>query len=239
MKKIRPTPDKLVEQEIPELRLIEQPLWDSVQAELARHGAATPRAARAARRKSYLLSGLLICGCCGAPYVMSNRTSYGCREARKKACNNTVLISRRRIEARAFDALRQAFRSPELIASFEAALKAERTKLSGGSVKADRDRLKSAEAGRENILNAIAEGAPYAAFKARTDALEREIAELITRLSDLEARIAQSAEVQEDAREIYERALQQMETLLSDPELVDEAHGYLATLIQKVTLTPD
>ncbi|WP_335948932.1 hypothetical protein, partial [Salipiger bermudensis] len=51
--------------------------------------------------------------------------------------------------------------------------------------------------------------------------------------------IAQSAEVQEDARMIYERALQQMETLLSDPELVDEAHGYLATLIQEVMLTPD
>ncbi|WP_370073836.1 hypothetical protein, partial [Salipiger bermudensis] len=125
----------------------------------------------------------------------------------------------------------------------EAALKAERKKLSGGSVKADRDRLKAAltkaEAGRENILNAIAEGAPYAAFKARSDALEHEITELTTRLSDLEARIAQSAEVQEDARAIYERALQQMETLLSDPELVDEAHGYLATLIQEVTLTPD
>ncbi|MBY6006703.1 recombinase family protein [Salipiger bermudensis] len=243
MKKIRPSPDKLVEQEIPELRLIEQPLWNAVQAELARRGAATPRAARAARRKSYLLSGLLICGCCGAPYVMSNRTSYGCREARKKACNNTVFISRRRIETRVFDALRQAFRSPALIASFEAALKAERKKLSGGTVKAQRDRLKAAltkaKAGRENILNAIAEGAPYAAFKARTDVLEREITELTTRLSDLEARIAQSAEVQEDARVIYERALQQMETLLSDPELVDEAHGYLATLIQEVTLTPD
>ena len=38
--------------------------------------------------------------------------------------------------------------------------------------------LKKAEQGQGNILNAIAEGAPFAAFKAKSEALANEITEL-------------------------------------------------------------
>jgi hypothetical protein len=69
-RKIKLTPEEAVEKEVPELRIIPQPLWDAVQAELDRRAASNPRAARAAHRAKYLLSGLLQCSCCGAPYAM-------------------------------------------------------------------------------------------------------------------------------------------------------------------------
>ena len=108
-RKLKPTPEDYVEQEIPELRIIDQDLWEAVQAELARRAADTPKAVRAARRQTYLLSGLLKCGCCGGTYTSHNRTSYRCREAKRSACSNARAISRKRIETRVFEALRSAF----------------------------------------------------------------------------------------------------------------------------------
>ncbi|MCV2866045.1 zinc ribbon domain-containing protein [Albidovulum sediminicola] len=187
---------------------------------IARKGAATPKAARAAQRARYLLSGLLTCGCCGAPYIIASRISYGCREAHKQACNNKVPVSRKRIEARVFAGLRKLFMAPEMIARFKAA-------------------LAKAEAAQANIIAAIAEGAPFAAFKARSAELEAEIADLRDRIRQTEARIAQQALPLEAAATVYARALDQMSELLGDPDLVEEANGYLRMLIRGVTLTPD
>ncbi|MCP4821715.1 MAG: hypothetical protein GY883_21230, partial [Shimia sp.] len=242
-RKLKPTPEDYVEQEIPELRIIDLDLWEAVQAELARRAAATPKAARATRRTVFLLSGLLKCHCCGAPYVTINKTSYGCREAKRSACTNTRPISRKRIEARVFEALRSAFRSEELLKRFELALAEERRKLADGNLEADLKRLVAAQelatAGRDNILAAVTEGAPYAPFKAKADALEKEINDLASRIAALNSQITRSQVEVEDAHTIYERALNNLEHLLSETEFVDEAHGYLATLIDKIALTPD
>ncbi|WP_050602636.1 recombinase family protein [Ruegeria sp. 6PALISEP08] len=242
-RKLKPTPEDYVEQEIPELRIIDQVLWDAVQTELARRAADTPKAASAARRTVFLLSGLLKSGCCGAPYVTINKTSYRCREARRAACNNKRPISRRRIEARVFGALRAAFRSDDLLKRFEQALEDERGKLADGQLEADLRRFETARdratAGRDNILAAVAEGAPYSTFKTKAGALEQEISDLTSCKTALEAQIARSQAEVEDARAIYERALNNFEHLLSDKAYVEEAHGYLAMLIDKITLMPD
>ncbi|WP_114286105.1 recombinase family protein [Candidatus Halocynthiibacter alkanivorans] len=242
-RKIKPTPQDYVEQIIPELRIINQELWEAVQAELARRAATTPRAARAVRRKTYLLSGLLFCGCCGAPYVFANRTSYRCREAKRSACSNVVPISRKRIEARVFDALRSTFRSESLLERFEDALKVERDKIADGRLEVELKRFEAALAkaisGRDNILVAVAEGAPYASFKAKAEVFETEIASLTVRINKKQAQIQRGKTVTEDARTIYERALKNMEHLLSEKDLMEEAHTYLGMLIEKITLTPD
>ncbi len=162
-RKLKATPEDCVKQEIPELRIKDQVLWDAVQTKLARRAADTPKAARAARRNVFLLSGLLKCGCCGAPYVTINKTSYRCREARRAACKNKRPISRRRIEARVFGALRAAFRSDDLLKRFEQALEDERGKLADGQLEADLKRFETARdratAGLDNTLAAFAEGA--------------------------------------------------------------------------------
>ncbi|MCP4826871.1 MAG: recombinase family protein [Shimia sp.] len=242
-RKLKPTPEDYVEQEIPELRIIDQDLWKAVQAELTRRAAATPKAVRAARRQTYLLSGLLKCGCCGGTYTLHNRTSYRCRKAKRSACNNKRSISRRRIETRVFGALRAAFRSEGMLRRFELALAEERGKLADGNLEADLKRLEVAHdramIGRDNILAAVAEGAPYATFKAKADALEKEINDLASRIAALNSQITRSQTEVEDARTIYERALNNLEHLLSEKEFIEEAHGYLAMLIEKIVLKPD
>ncbi|QDY71296.1 hypothetical protein FPZ52_15890 (plasmid) [Qingshengfaniella alkalisoli] len=37
-----------------------------------------------ARSPTYLLSGLIKCGCCGATYTLINKTRYGCSAVRDK-----------------------------------------------------------------------------------------------------------------------------------------------------------
>jgi len=242
-RRIKLTPNEAVYQEVLELRIIPQPLWDAVQAELARRSAANPKAARAAHRNKYLLSGLLHCACCGAPYVMASNTGYRCGESRKGACKNKTPISRKRIETRVFSTLRTLFQSEEHQAAFDAALKAERKKLAGGSAKTDMKRLqaalKKAESGQENILKAIADGAPYDMFKAKADALADEITSLKHQINNTEARIAQQNAPLPDAKKVFAQALQKMEQLLSAPDYVDEASTYLKMLIARITLTPD
>lgn len=83
-----------------ELRIVPQQLWDSAQAEIARRSARATTAGNAhkARRSKHLLTGLLVCGKCEQPYVKSGKSRFGCREARKHACENRVTIAQDRIE---------------------------------------------------------------------------------------------------------------------------------------------
>ncbi len=242
-KKVKLTPQETVEKDIPELRIIEQELWDAVQAELGRRAAATPKAARAAHRNKYLLSGLLTCGCCGGPYIIATRTGYRCRESMRKACNNTKSISRKRIEARVFGALRDAFMSPDLIDRFEQALEQERHNIESGAIDTKLAHLKAtlhtAETAQSNILNAIAEGAPFATFKSKAETLEKEITDLTARIGSIQAQVDIKINHAESAAVIYERALNQMNHLLGDSDLVDEASSHLKMLIEKIVLTPD
>lgn len=241
-RKIRLTPEDMVECEIPELRIIDQDLWDRVQAELARRAAANPRQARAAHRNKYLLSGLITCGCCGAPYIISSRSTYRCRESLRKICNNKVPISRKRLESKVFATLRQTLMSDEWIRQFETALKAERAKLADGSAEKQLKLLKAALAkaqkGQENIMSAIADGAPFATFKAKSQELETEVSALSMKIAQLQSQIETQKKPQQDARSIYKQVLSKFDVLLSSPEYVEEASNYLKEIVQEVTLTP-
>ena len=89
----RPNPEtEWVIQEVPELRLLEQALWDAVkerQSITRRVMETEDRAFRPerARRIRYLLSGLLACGCCGGAYTLVGGQHYGCACARKYAAH--------------------------------------------------------------------------------------------------------------------------------------------------------
>ncbi|WP_323769927.1 hypothetical protein [Antarctobacter sp.] len=85
-------------------------------------------------------------------------------------------------------------------------------------------------------MTAIAECAPYATFKAKTEALQGQVDALTARIAEKQAKMATQASVMEDPGEAYDRAVQQMEDLLSEAEHVDEASTYLSMLIKRITL---
>src|SRR5690606_12606980 len=82
-----------ITQEVPSLRIIDQALWDKVKERQA--GLRSARAGKKApgywdrRRPRYLLSGLMVCGCCGGGFINLNAERVGCAAARAKGtCEN-------------------------------------------------------------------------------------------------------------------------------------------------------
>jgi len=142
-----------------------------------------------------------------------------------------------------FRRLKAAMLSPELEKQFQAALRAERKKLANTDAAAEATRLelklKEAEQGRTNIFRAIESGAPFEPFRARAAELEAQIKDLTKRLARAEELKQSKSRKAPDAKDVYARAVAQMDILLSDPDLVDEAHDYLCELIQDITLLPD
>ncbi|HVI87960.1 MAG TPA: recombinase family protein [Dongiaceae bacterium] len=71
-----------VTQDVPELRIVDQELWDQVKAGQERL-AIGPRerganALLGRRRPKYILAGLLKCGCCGAGFTLIGKNLLGC-----------------------------------------------------------------------------------------------------------------------------------------------------------------
>lgn len=248
VKRTEVTPLDKREQEIPGLRIISDELWERSRTQITRAaqrvsgkpGGANPEAAR---RNRYLLSGLMVCGCCGANYVKDSATSFRCNEARKHACENRVSISQKRIERRVFGRIRDAFRSPEILEAFSEALEAERRKIEDSDPRRDicrlQQRLGKAESARKAILNAIEGGAPFAPYRARSEEVEAEIADLEQALRGLRAKAETAAAAMPEPAALFEGAIERMEQLLGDPDLVDQANQFLRQIIQRIVLVPD
>jgi Recombinase zinc beta ribbon domain len=92
--------------QVPELRLIDDDLWDAVRLrqrdlsfEIQRDDAGN--ALNRAHRRKFLLSGLLKCGCCGGGFTIVAQDRYGCATHRNKGtCANGTTIRRQEFEAR-------------------------------------------------------------------------------------------------------------------------------------------
>ncbi len=115
--------------EVPELRIIEQPLWDRVKARQAEVHTAS-KAIRAALHKNartgagpkYLFSGLLKCSECGANFVVVSAYQYGCSSnvnGGKHACANTLRVSRALVEQKLLAGIKRDLFHPAAIAEFK------------------------------------------------------------------------------------------------------------------------
>ena len=227
------------------LRIIPQDLWDAVQEEQAKRAQRTKVAGNPhrARRPKHLLSGLMICGCCGQTYIKTGRHRFGCREARKGACGNRVTIAQDSIEARVFDGIRSLLRNDDLIRAFESAFDAEMRQLEGedtaGGLKATGRKLAQVRKARAGIMKAIEAGADFADYSARDRELKAQEAGLEAQVAELKSREAARTRPVPDIPAIFAQAIDDLEALLGSPDTVAQASEYLSMLIGSVTLTPD
>jgi site-specific DNA recombinase len=98
--------DQWEEVKVPELRIIDDALWQrvkqrqaDVRIEIGRD--AGGNALNRMHRREFLLSGLLTCGCCGGGYTILAQDRYGCATRRSKGtCDNATTIRRQSIEKR-------------------------------------------------------------------------------------------------------------------------------------------
>lgn len=183
--------------DVPELRILDDDLWRRVkQRQTAISGkvtpdgdeAAAPRPERA-RRATYLFSGLLVCGCCGASYTLINKTRYGCAALRNKGeavCSNRASIQREEVEDRVLGGLKQKLLHPELIATFvEEYRKAWNAALAGSSAGREKQEHELAQVEKKiaGIMAAIEDGMYHPSMKAKMAELERTKAQLTASLA--------------------------------------------------------
>jgi DNA invertase Pin-like site-specific DNA recombinase len=162
-------PEAWVIEEVPELRIVPQDLWDAVKA---RQGdLRAPRLPKPGevgfwdrRRPRYLLSGLVKCGLCGGGYSMISKTLMGCSAARNKGtCTNRLNIRREGLEGTILAALKSRLMQPDLVKVFAETFIAEANKLRAAQTQQVREweaRLGQIERRSNRLVAAIAEGAP-------------------------------------------------------------------------------
>src|SRR5215468_3413877 len=111
-------------QDVPELRLVPQPLWDAVK----QRQAAVKRNTRPdlqerpfwdRQRPRFLVTGLAKCGVCGSSYVKISAHLFGCAAARNRGtCGNRLNIRLDVLEAAILDGLRRHLLQPDLFKVF-------------------------------------------------------------------------------------------------------------------------
>ena len=108
---------------VPQLRIVDDDLWDQVKARQPAMRRVTskgdPQHFNRARRPKYLFSGLTKCAECGGGYVMYWRDRLACFGARSRGtCTNRLTISRQEVEERVLVALREKLMRRDLFEEF-------------------------------------------------------------------------------------------------------------------------
>jgi site-specific DNA recombinase len=114
--------------ELPELRIVSQELWEKVKirqneirAQSAKLREVLNNPQTRSRSGKFLFSGLLQCGCCGSGFSVCSATSYGCSTNLNRgcaACPNKLRISRKLLEEKLLEVIKEELLSDEAIDLF-------------------------------------------------------------------------------------------------------------------------
>src|SRR5581483_6495028 len=236
--------------EVPELRIVDDELWQAAkarQAELAHIFAATAQGVREARAKRintarrhvFLLSGLLVCGCCRGKYGIISKERYGClNHHRRASCSNSRTIQRPIIEERVLAGLTERLVSAEAVAEAVRAYHEEMNRQNQArraQAEADRKALAKVERAIAGIVAAVEDGLYQPTMKARLAELERQKAEIEARLCAGEPELP---DVNPNVAELYRRKVTRLAEVLAEDPSSQEAAIALRSLIGEVVLTP-
>jgi hypothetical protein len=140
----RPNPPESWERvEVPDLRIVDDALWMQVKArQIAIRHAVRPvqgeeadanvggPSLNATHRPRFLLSGLMVGGCCGGGYTVVAKDRYGCATRKQKGtCANARTISRQEIEGRVLVGLKERLMASDMVEAFMAAFVEETARV--------------------------------------------------------------------------------------------------------------
>lgn len=194
------------------------------------------------RRPTYLLSGLIKCGCCGASYTLINKTRYGCSAVRNKGdaiCTNRATITRHAVEERVLRGLQDRLLHPDLLDVFveedRPAWNAAHAGTRAARAKAGRD-LAEVEKKIASILAAIQDGMYHSLMKAKMEELE-------DRKRHLEACVAEEPEpaiirMHPSPTTLYRQKIGDLANALSEPTVRVQAAGAMRGLISESRMIP-
>ncbi len=232
-------------QEVPQLRIIDDDLWQTVKVRqdeiAARPGVQKIKNSHfwERRRAQHLLTGLVFCGDCSGGFAAVGRDYLACSAARGRGtCTNRRSIRRHDLENVILDGLKKRLMAPDLVAEFILAFTQEINSARAGVDQA-RKRQEQELAGvtrkLDGLIEAIAEGF-------RAEGLQQKLAELEARKTELVDLLSGPApaptRLHPNLAELYRRKVSELEAALADPEIRDEALAILRPLIDKVVLRP-
>jgi site-specific DNA recombinase len=181
---------ELVTEMVPDLRIIEQELWERVQARLRESARPECTPGQQAeqdhlwhhRRPRHLLTGKLFCGECGSSFSASGRDYLVCQAARQGgACQNRGSVRRSKIEGQVLQALEHELMQPEMVAAFVTEFTAEWNRLcaeaTSGTAELRRE-LTSVERQLQGLIDMMIDGFRAPGLQGRLDALEARKSEL-------------------------------------------------------------
>ncbi|MHC4433960.1 MAG: recombinase family protein, partial [Planctomycetota bacterium] len=235
-------PSVWVVQDVPDLRIVDQDLWDRVKARQGslRIKQSTKDGMWDRRRPRYLLSGLIKCGHCGGGYSVISQTHLGCSTARNKGtCINLRAIKRETLEEHVLGGLRHHLMDPELAKVFAEEYSRHLNtlrKTKNASIERDRAELAKIVGEQEKLVDAICDGVPAVRLKDRMIVLEQ-------RQQELERKLATATEepvlIHPNMGKVYRAQVEHLATALNSDGTRTEAADILRGLIERIVLTPD
>ena len=230
---------------VPDLRIVDDDLWDRVRQRQTQLAFAVRRddagnALNRAHRRKFLLSGLLVCGCCGGGYTIVGSERYGCAKRRSAGlCGNDRTIMRHELEARVLGGLKERLMAPELVEAFIAEFNATLAEAAGSrrqETAQAQSRLAATERKIASILKAVEDGLYNPSMKQRLTALETEKAELQQQLAAVPA--VTPIVPHPNLPAVYRRKVERLTETLDDPTIRTEAMEVVRSLIDRIVLHP-
>lgn len=245
--------DEWIVRDVPELRIVDDALWERVKARQRERAQSRGAAVKAGLSKatggrgrypSYLFSSLLKCGLCGANFIMANGSTYACARSWKRVgehrCSNRLRVPRRDVERALLGHIRDDLLAPEALAAFtKEYARLQRERQSGGGAERARltAELRRVEERIGNLMRAIEAGIITPSTKAQLLGAEAEKERLTSALA------AASAAPADNVATLLPRAAERYRALVDDLPLSTQREVYLARqnvqrLVGEVRLVP-
>ncbi|MCP1203914.1 recombinase family protein [Acetobacter oryzoeni] len=232
--------------DVPELRIIEQDLWDAVKArqskttwsQKSRGTGVHPL--NALQRPTHLLTGLIKCGCCGGGFSMISKHHLGCSTARNKGtCENRLTIRRDVLEKSVLNGLQTQMMDPALFKEFcdEFTREINRLRMEKGADLATlKSELPKIERELDKAVQAILDGFASSALKTRMEQLE-------ARKAEIEARLAEAPSppplLHPNMAELYRQKIAMLQDSLQNEATGMRAKEAIRSLITRIRLIPE
>jgi hypothetical protein len=250
--------DSWIITEVPELRIIDDELWQTTKAQQAKarkqasgprersldSGGASPSSPKTGfwshQRPKHLLTGLMRCGACGGGYAKISANLFGCAAARNKGtCDNRLNIRVEALDDIVLAGLKHRLMDPDIFKEFASAFIAERNTIlaqQNAHFAAAKQELTTIKAKLAHLVDDLADGRGSRSVKDKLVAL-------VAREDELNALIASQPasepSLHPNLAEIYREKVAALHTALSDPRTKDEVFGIIRTLIDAVRLIPE
>lgn len=240
--RLNPEEDWVI-QDVPELRIIDDKLWQTVKARQTeirkRYVSEDGNSLAAVRRNRHLFSGLIKCAECGGGYSIVSKDTFGCSTVKNKGtCKNPARMTRTELETRVLNALRNHLMTPDLFKEFceEYTREINRLRMEAtGELHAQRAELKNVEAQIEKMIQAIMDGFYSPSMKEKMPVLEARKAELIQTLETAEE---PPVLLHPNMALEYRKRIDDLFTALQDDQTRLEASGDIRALVGKIIISP-